>query len=134
MTAIVRRPVQGSLQVLIPYAVGNREWLRDACGSGTHVTWVRPAWEVSPLHLRAVVDALCCRFDEVVLIRDHAVGRSQCDTRCLDAALDDCVCACGGTNHGARWLEGYVRVGETTLVEQIGGVSRTYITLRKAAP
>jgi hypothetical protein len=32
-------------------------------------------------------------------------SNQKCDTRCLDATGDLCVCACGGRNHGLHYLE-----------------------------
>jgi hypothetical protein len=130
MPAVVYRPQRGHLMIRIPYSYGTRDWLRDVCGSGSHVSWSKPTWRVSARHLPAVIAALRDRFGEVELVRDQVVGRGKCDTRCTAALLDDCNCECGGANHGVGWLAGYMPVGETTLVEMVGDITRTTVTIR----
>lgn len=56
---------------------------------------------------------------------DSRVSQStKCDTRCVEAEGDDCVCSCGGMNHKGSDI-GYYQVGETTLVGQWADVMRT---------
>lgn len=36
--------------------------------------------------------------------------KRRCDARCVNAKGPDCVCACGGANHGAGWTGGVQRL------------------------
>lgn len=130
MAAVVR-PVRGRLQVRTPYRRGgSRALLQDACPRG-HIEHVGGGvWTVPRARLLDVVAALA-RYWPVAVALDVRQGGEQCDTRCIEALGDDCVCACGGANHGglggrADWIQ----VGATTLIAP-GEVVRTTFVVPK---
>ncbi len=110
------------LWVWMPYLNGsNRHWLLEELGARVRPEWNRTAsprrWEIARPHLRTIVDAMAQRFGEVEVILQFSVTE-RCDTRCRDAAGDDCTCSCLGENHGgtAYWRN-WILVGDTTLVD-----------------
>ncbi|GAA2334717.1 hypothetical protein SVIO_027740 [Streptomyces violaceusniger] len=119
----VRRNVgEQRLWAWMPYQEGsNRRWILEELGERIRPEWnneMTPGrWEIARPHLRTIVSALAERFGEVdVYLQFSATER--CDTRCRDAAGDDCTCSCMGENHGgAAYWRNWMLVGETTLVD-----------------
>lgn len=109
------------VRVWMPYACGNRTWLRGICGPGTHVTHEGKGvfWIARP-HLRAVIDALAAAHGAVEVTLQFS-ETERCDARCRNAnpaTWYDCVCSClarhhGGLHTGPDWLQ----VGETALLQ-----------------
>ena len=129
--AVVYRPVRGKLGTVFPYQAGNRAWIKETLGSRIPVARVQGGygcectrapgemghWEVARHHLWGLAEALVDRYGEVHVFMDFS-RRERCDVRCVEAAGDECVCACGGANHRglATRMDGWIEVGETTLV------------------
>lgn len=107
----VHRPVKGKLRVKMPYRPGNRRHLLNAGCRGSE--WTGTHWLVSRSRLHDLVHYLTWNFGDVEVIID-GYSTQKCDTRCVEAKGDDCVCSCAGANHkgGGNW----VQVGETTLI------------------
>ncbi|HEU5108048.1 MAG TPA: hypothetical protein VFT95_05775 [Micromonosporaceae bacterium] len=106
------------LHVQMPYSRGNRSWLRTALDVAIRPEWNAPArrWEVAKAHLFPLVDALAERFGRVDVFLEFS-ATERCDTRCRNATGDHCECSCLGEYHGGGlFLDGWVQVGETTLV------------------
>jgi len=102
----------------MPYAGGsNRAWLRATLGKRVSLQYTeRGRWEIARPHLRELIESCAQRFGEVDVILDFR-ARERCDSRCWQAAGDDCVCSCLGENHGgAAYWKRWLPVGETTLV------------------
>ncbi|MEV6967575.1 hypothetical protein AB0M47_20970 [Hamadaea sp. NPDC051192] len=96
---------------------GNRRWLHKHLGSRIRPEYADGQWTVARAHLRHVVGGLADRFGVVHVYLDH-LEQQKCDTRCVTAERDDCVCQCGGENHrGADYQRAWIQVGDTTLVE-----------------
>lgn len=117
----VRRPVTGRIRVKMPYdpanTSANPRWLKGHLGARIQVQHVGGgSWAINRDHLRRVVVGLAERFGHVHVHLDYLEHR-KCDTRCVKALGDDCVCQCGGENHGgADYQRDWQLVGETTLV------------------
>lgn len=117
----VRRPVRGRLRVKMPYDAddtsANPRWLKQYLGTRIQVQHVGSGyWEIARDHLRYVVVGLAERFGHVHVYLDYLENR-RCDTRCVEALGDDCVCQCGGENHGGTdYQRSWILVGDTTLV------------------
>lgn len=113
--ATLYRPARGKLRVQTPYAPDNRAMFKQAgCRS---VTWqsARGRWIVPRARFVDVLDALRERWDVRVII--DGLSSERCDTRCVEALGDECVCSCGGANHGGLGgSAGWVQVGDTTLI------------------
>ena len=114
------RPLEGRIRLEMPYAPGNRAWLKEQLGERIRPDWVRHGggghWEVARNHLRALLEALVDRWGAVDVVLDFNVTE-KCDRRCQTARGDDCTCSCLGVNHrglggGKEWF----RVGDTTLI------------------
>jgi hypothetical protein len=120
----VYRPVEGRLQVKMPYDGGsNRGWLHTHLGAR-----IRPehqgkgVWAIARPHLQHLVDGLAVRFGHVDVVLDFRTTE-RCDIRCRDARGDECTCSCLGENHGgAAYWRNWIEVGETTLIA--GGAIR----------
>lgn len=96
----------------------NRAWLRDHLGSRIQAEYASGRWTVARPHLRTVVTGLAERFGAVDVYLDY-LEQQKCDTRCVDARGDDCVCQCGGENHGGSdYQRDWIHVGETTLISR----------------
>lgn len=110
------------IRVWMPYQRGNREWLRQVCGRGTHIQHEgKGVFRVARPHLPAVITRLAAAYGAVEVTLQFAETQ-RCDTRCQQAkpsTWHDCVCSCLASNHGGvgagrRWL----RVGHTSQVQQ----------------
>lgn len=104
----------------MPYAPGNRAWIREMCGEMTRPDWdgVEKVWKISRPHLWYLADGMADRFGVVDIFIDSR-PLSRCDLRCIEAKGDECECQCNGRNHGGlvSHLTTWTEVGETTLVE-----------------
>jgi len=67
-------------------------------------------------YFRQVVEAHAARALVLVELTIRArQSHKQCDTRCVEAVGEECVCSCGGENHGSgAWPAGAVLVSNTT--------------------
>ncbi|WP_216355896.1 hypothetical protein [Streptomyces sp. MP131-18] len=84
-------------------------------------------WEIARQHLKPVIAALVDRFGEVDVFLEFSTTE-RCDTRCEEAAGDDCTCSCMGDNHGgAVYWKRWQLVGETTLVRSASRKERRYL-------
>lgn len=115
---MVWRPRHGQVRVKLPYADGNRHWLRQTCGARTQVKFDRDGkhWLVARGHFRTVIEALAARFGEVEVFVDQTVS-TKCGPSCQGAVGDECNCQCLGANHGGQVSAGWVRVSEEFLVQ-----------------
>jgi hypothetical protein len=120
----IYRPLIGKLRVFIPVAYGEgktvRPWLKEVCGDGVHLTFdsTDKRWLVGRDHLVALRDALVTKQGSCTVVSDNRISNvSKCDSKCVNADGDECVCSCGGVNHRGTYGD-YVPVGETTLVRQ----------------
>jgi hypothetical protein len=116
----VRRPIDGRVNVWLPFASDNRELLRSA-GLGVRPDYSRDErrWTVSPTTFAAVVQMLLKEFASVEVTTEGSTTQ-QCDLRCREAIGDECVCKCAGSRHGRGNLEPDERVvGETTIVGDV---------------
>lgn len=119
---VVRRPAQGRLEVHIPWREGgNRKVIKRICGTLTRPQWDgdRKRWMIARAHFTPLIGALKAEYGQVRVITAHCDAEG-CDARCLQARGIECVCSCGGRNHGglnsytAGWrLVGTVASGET---------------------
>lgn len=120
------------LWVWMPYQGGsNRLWIKEALGTRTRPEWNKPAgrWEIARPHLKPVVAALIDRFGEVDVYLEF-LAAERCDTRCVEAAGDNCECSCMGENHGgAGYWRRWRQVGDTTLID-LGRIERHYLVRR----
>lgn len=116
----VDRPLQGRLQLRMPFRLENREWLKTKLGTRVHLEWVRdasPHWEMSRNHLIPLLRALVNEYGMVVVRLDFSLTQ-KCDKRCRDATGDECVCSCMGAYHGGAGGRVWYEVGQTTLISQ----------------
>ena len=95
----------------------NPRWLKQHLGPRIDVQHVGSGvWEIARTHLRSTVAGLADRFGHVHVYL-YFDDRQKCDTRCVAARGVECVCSCGGENHGgADWLRDWRQVGATTLI------------------
>lgn len=116
----IRRPIEGRVEVWLPFARDNRDLLRTA-GLGVRPEYSRDRglWTVSRTSLAAVVQMLLAEFGSAQVTTEGSTAQ-QCDLRCREAIGDDCVCRCAGSRHGRGNLEPDERVvGETTIVGSV---------------
>lgn len=113
---VFRRQRPSGLLVKVPYAVGNKEWLRD--DQRNKPAWIpkHDAWEVPQSWFERVVRLCLRRYGSCYVVQLHR-ERQVCAPACWNAEGLDCECSCMGANHGSghpggRWYE----VGETLAV------------------
>lgn len=131
-TPVVWRPVAGKIAVSLPFALTNRDWLREQLGSGVPYSWDKDQkmWVMSRTHLFTIVPVLASKFGSVEVYIDFKTT-VKCDKRCRDAKKNECVCQCLGDNHkGGSLLTGWFEVGETTLVAR--DVMRRHMRVTKS--
>ncbi|MFD7554663.1 hypothetical protein ACFV9E_09035 [Streptomyces sp. NPDC059835] len=122
----IRRPITGDIEFWGPYVYGNRQRIQDTIGSRCRIVW-EPSrtgasgcvWRVVRTHMKPVLEMLLDMYGEVVLFREYR-ETDRCDTRCLTAEGDECVCGCMGLMHGSEaggggWLGG-LQVGDHTVL------------------
>ncbi|MFD8249715.1 hypothetical protein [Nocardia sp. NPDC059691] len=112
------------LYAYLPYENGsNRYWLKKVLGKQVRLTPVqrndRTAWKIGRKHMLRLTSAMADKYGEIEL-RLEISKTMQCDTNCEEASpstVFNCVCACGGENHGGvgRYKDWY-RAGRTTLL------------------
>ena len=102
----------------MPYQGGsNRWWLHQTLGSRIRPTYDKPTgrWLIARPHFTVLIGALLERFGVVDASVEFSTTQ-KCDTRCREASGDDCECSCQGEHHGGGLWEGWIQVGETTLI------------------
>jgi len=127
---VFRRERPLPLLVKVPYAVGNREWLRD---DGRNIPdWDKQheAWEIPQAWFEKTIKLCLRRYKACYVIQLHR-ERQVCAPACWNAEGIDCECSCMGENHGSghpggRWYE----IGETLAVSW--GVQRYACRLIRA--
>jgi hypothetical protein len=91
------------------------KWVKEEFGRRASWNPEKTGWTISATRCTQVLRRLLSKFDEVTVYRKKVIGRKKCDTRCVEAIGDECVCSCNGFNHQGK-LQGYKLVGETTLI------------------
>ena len=104
---ILNRGKQKRPRLRLPFAEGNRAWLRNArrLEPEWHGLEGEHYWEVPRAWFSDLVPRCIERFGSVYVIqpfREH----QKCAPACWDAQGDDCECSCMGANHGLGHPEG----------------------------
>lgn len=123
------------LLLRVPYAEDNREWLRGE--ELRKPTWNRAAkrWEVPLSWKPRVLRLLIERYAAVILIQRTPKSVEKCAPACWRAESDvtECICSCGGANHGtADNPGGFHEINETLAVRvhDDGGYTPMLMTRR----
>lgn len=130
----VWRPVEGRVQIRMPYAKNNRAWLKETLGERIRPEWDKPSqcWLVARNHFGAVVEAMAERLGRIDVYIDFR-GLERCDTRCKNAKSRECDCQCIGRYHGANGItHGWKLVGDTTEVKSTGIKQRHIVVVHHA--
>jgi hypothetical protein len=106
---VLLRPLKGRIILHIPYREPgwtNRLWIKTVCGGSTHPIWNKSLkqWEVSRSHWPTLLNHVLQEFGPVDIWEDHSEYQI-CNTSCQDATGVDCICRCGGINHGINGEE-----------------------------
>lgn len=129
---VIYRPgAEHPLLVKLPYAPGNRDWLR-----GEHrriPQWVKQyhCWEVPKAWFNTTVEAALRRFGSVYVIQPFQV-REKCAPACWRAQGFECECSCMGANHGSQHPSGAWRVVSETFAVQFRGKELGCRLIRRA--
>jgi hypothetical protein len=99
---------RGPLLVRLPYRVDNGEWLQGDC---QHRHEWKPRlyrWETPRSWFDRLVSQCLNSYGQVYVIQEFR-PQQKCAPACWDAEGVDCVCSCGGRNHGegqpsGRWF------------------------------
>lgn len=125
------RPVTGQIELKVPYSQGNRDWMKSGFGTGKRLV-VAPvkatnSWSVSRAHFDLAAQKLAGRYGKVEIYMQFSISQ-RCNSSCMGAKADECVCACLGTNHrgGLAPTRGWEIRGNMILTE---GVTEVHSTL-----
>lgn len=106
---VLRRTGKGELlRVRLPFAEGNREWLRK--GRHRQANWVADGayWEIPKAWFTDFVDRALARFGKLYVVQPYRV-QEKCSPACQNAIKHECQCSCMGANHGqgsdGTWFE-----------------------------
>ena len=116
---VVRGGPLGPLVVRLPYADGNRDWLRDSGRSKPD--WLRDekAWSVPKSWLDDLLRRCLRRYGSVYLVQPFRKSE-KCAPACLNAIGAHCECSCMGKNHGSGNSAGKWHVVSETLAVRYG--------------
>jgi len=128
---VFRREKPLPLLVKIPYAQGNRAWLRDNRHNIPDWDEKYKAWETPQAWFEKNIKLCIQRYEACYVIQLYR-ERQICAPACWNAIGIDCECSCMGENHGSghpggRWYE----IAETLAVSW--GVQRYSCRLLKLA-
>lgn len=105
--AQIVRPVQGKLQVRLPYRPSGKNYglLKDICGERTRPAWNRDrrCFEVAREPLVKLIDKLPDAIGRPIEVVLHGATQTKCVSACWAANPEtrwECVCSCAGSNHG----------------------------------
>lgn len=105
MIVQLTKPPKGPIRLTLPWkpGVNNRAFLKTILGPRTRLAWNsrRREWIIA----RSNFDKLCAAIPELkggmrVIIYSTYSDSQMCDQRCVEAMGLECVCFCGGENHG----------------------------------
>lgn len=106
---ILRRGGIGQkLRIRLPYAVDNRQWLRN--GKATSPVWLTDmkCWEAPKAWFNDLVEQSLTRYKKLYIIQPYR-EQEKCAPACMNAVGHECQCSCMGANHGAgndgSWFE-----------------------------
>lgn len=129
----------GRAEVRMPFASGNRAWLRVAVET-RQPEWVRDRrhWLIPRAAARRVFDAATADGRSATLTHVFKPDTEKCTEQCRTARLDtvdSCTCICGGEYHGQS-LPGWRQAGAHLLVRPGGDgfITRTVSNGIKRAP
>ncbi len=106
---VLRRTGRGELlRVRLPYAVDNREWLRNEQTRKPHWNAAEACWDIPKAWFNDFVDRSLKRFGSVYVVQPFRV-QEKCSPACQNARGHECQCSCMGANHGqgddGTWFE-----------------------------
>jgi hypothetical protein len=115
---VLRRGGKGQrLRVRLPFAPGNREWLRD--GNRIRPDWLdgerQKYWELPKAWFNDFVNRALKKYGMLYVIqpyREHEI----CARKCMEAQGHECQCSCMGANHGSGFHGSWFEVSETFAV------------------
>jgi hypothetical protein len=115
---VVYRPGDSRLQVKLPFAEGNGDWLRN--GKRTNPEWNSKfrCWKVPQSWLDDVIRRALQRYQRVYVIQPFR-EEEKCAPACRSARGFKCTCSCMGKHHGSEGDgSGWFIVSETYQVRR----------------
>ena len=106
---VVYRPGNNDIKIKLPYAEGNRKFLKGGTRKREPV-WDKKKkfWKLPKSRFNNIVDDILNRYKRVYIIQPYT-ETEQCAPACMNAQGYECQCSCLGANHGAgndgRWFE-----------------------------
>ena len=113
---VLRRGDSKPIRLRIPFAKGNREWLKNgARKKEPERNKEGKYWELPSSRFNDLVEMILERFGHVYIIQPYR-EKEVCASSCMNAEGFECQCSCMGANHGARNRGGWFEVSETFAV------------------
>ena len=120
--AVVHRPRKGHLKVRLPFAKGNRGWMKPS-SRHKEPEWVSNVkhsyWSVPHGWFDRLIRQILMRYEQVYVISPYNM-REVCAPACMRAHGVHCECSCLGVNHGAGVDSSWYVISETCAVRWKG--------------
>ena len=105
---VIYRPPKDRIQIKLPYAEDNREWVRG--GRRSKPKWNKQfkCWEIPKAWFNIAIEDCLNRYSRVYIIQPYKV-EEKCAPACWNAVGHECQCSCMGVNHGmsgpnGKWM------------------------------
>ena len=112
---VVFRPPDGSIKIRLPYAEGNKDWLRDVRRNKPKWDPTGKYWTIPRSWFDDFIKRTLARFGSVYVIQPYR-ELQKCAPACWNATGFECECSCMGAHHGSQTSEGWREIGETFAV------------------
>lgn len=105
---------KGDLLLRMPFQKGNRAWIEKAGKADWLLRWDKEGqhWLTPRSWFESLATRLIERYGCAWIIQEADESPTPCNESCMRALGPDCVCGCGGKNHGlgepAGWAHGVV--------------------------
>ena len=115
---LYRRGTGHPLLVRLPFAAGNRAWLKGERRKDPIWHKAEKYWEVPKAWFEALIRQALARYKRVYVIQPFN-PQEKCAPACWNAVGAECECSCMGENHGSGNPAGkWHVVSETLAVKQ----------------
>ena len=115
---VYRPPGKEGVMVRLPYAKGNRKWLKGGRARRVSWEWRYKCWLIARSGFNRCVDICLERYGKVYVIQPYRKSE-KCAPACWNAVGHECQCSCMGANHGMGQQDGWYTVSETFAVKHV---------------
>jgi len=118
--AVFYNPKMLALCVKLPYAEGNRQFLKSDRIRDPKWHREQKMWTVPKAWFNDLINRSLGRYGRVYVIQPYR-EREVCAPACWKATGYECTCSCLGSNHGRDWVDHTFFVVSNTYAVRWGG-------------